>query len=82
MSKPSKTLANNHELGSHKGTFYRVKSDKGLLASFQNSTDAMLYANECSNATRKPYEVWASDHFEHGTEERLYLIITPDTVQA
>jgi len=82
MKKPSKTLANNHELGSHIATFYRVKNERGLLASFQDSTDAMLYANECANTLGKTYEVWASDHFEHGTEERLYLTITPDSVKA
>jgi len=58
------------------------RKERGLRASFQDSTDAMLYANECANTLGKTYEVWASDHFEHGTEERLYLTITPDSVKA
>lgn len=77
--RQSSTLATNHELGSHRATLYRVYRDqaKTHLATFQESSEAVLYCEQMTNLMQLPHRVVAEDYFQHGNELRLYLEIKP-----
>lgn len=77
MKKPSATLPNNHELGSHKASYYQIERQGKNIATFQSSTDAIIYADETSYAVGIPYEVYAVHIFEHGSEKTLYMVSEP-----
>lgn len=77
MKKPSDTLPNNHEYGSHLATYYRVEKAGKNVGSFQNSNDALNYAQSMHEATGYVYDVFACHRFQHGHEESLYVTITP-----
>lgn len=77
MKKPSATLPNNHELGSHRAAYYQIERQGKKIATFQNSTDAIVYADECSAELGIPYDVFIVNVFEHGTEATLYFHSEP-----